>query len=158
MGSSNFTILYNLWQIIQNAKLFSWPEEGIGLSDLCENKNHLDHFLLVAVPNFKNEKDKYFFPDAQECERWIINHILIVNPQNLISLFMSIHFDLQEDSALSTQDIYSLFLKWMRNHKINVAYAPKRTGFLHKLEELGYERCNFGNGTGIFGIALKHQI
>lgn len=159
--NSNFKILHALWHEIQEAKLFSWPTGGIALEDLSrpQEKEILDNFLNVAVPTFKEENNRYFFPDPEDCERCVVNQILLANPHNLISLFMFIHFDKDNDSAISTQDLYSIFLKWLRNHNINVNLVVKRASFLIRLEELGYERCKFGNsGIGIYGIKLKKLV
>ncbi len=159
MGS-NFQILHSLWQSIQEAKIFSWAEGGVALTDLTkpQNKSILNNFLSTAVPTFTEENDHYFFPDPIDCERCIVNKILLANQHNLIALFMAIHFDLDQDSAMSTQDMYTIFLKWLREHNINVNFATKRASFLHRLEELGYERCKFGTGTGIYGIKLKEIV
>jgi hypothetical protein len=157
--AQNFQILHALWHTIQEAKLFSWPEGGTPLEELArpQDKHILDKFLSVAVPTFKEEDDHYFFPDPVDCERCVVNQILFANQHNLISLFMSLHFEEDADSALSTTDIYTLFLRWLREHRINTVLAVSRTVLIRRLQELGYERCEFGNGTGIYGIRLKER-
>lgn len=154
--TTNFEILHTLWHMIREAKVFSWPVGGVSFGNV--DTAVLERFLDEAVPTYEKEGDNYFFPEPIDCERHVINTILLASHENMLSLFMVLHFDKSEDSAISTQDAYALFLRWLREYDISAGLAPKRGAFLHRLEEMGYERCKYRGGTGIYGVRLKHLV
>ena len=161
-------LLARLWKMLDEGRESATEQElyGVPVTARIEPiyKETLYKFLTRTLPSVFVVEDSetgliaYEFANVHDCQRHIINEVLINNRATFVRFILATYTVEDADSAIASADLWAFILSWARKYDVAPAYIPvTQHSLTSELESLGYIKCKVASGTGFWGIRLDHS-